>query len=63
MNIIDQSGIFLVFMIYAAICLVCLAMIAVITMRQQGQISRGEVLVIEEIKQDDDEDSGGEEAD
>jgi hypothetical protein len=37
-------------MIYAAVSLVCLVMIAIITYRQQGAISLGEVLVIEEVK-------------
>lgn len=57
----DPESIFLVFMIYASVCLVCLIGIAVITWKQKGELSKGEVVVIEEIKNNDDDiDSGGE---
>lgn len=47
-------------MIYAGVCLVCLVLIAFITRKQSGEISRAQVVVIEEIKSDDDNSDGEE---
>lgn len=42
-------------MIYSGICMVCLVLIAIITFKQHGKISKGEVLVIEEVVEDEEE--------
>lgn len=36
-------------MVYASICLVCLVLIAIISFKQKGALSKGEVIVIEEV--------------
>lgn len=43
-------------MIYAGVCLICLVLIAFITRKQSGEISRGQVVVIEEIDPNDEDD-------
>lgn len=45
-------------MIYSGVCMVCLILIAIITFQQHGKISKGEVLVIEEVAEDEDEEQG-----
>ena len=45
-------------MIYSGVCMVCLILIAIITFKQHGKISKGEVLVIEEVAEDEDEEQG-----